>query len=32
MDQPAQTVVSTYPNTMISDLPMPGVRSFFDRE
>jgi hypothetical protein len=32
MDQPAQTVVSTYPNPMISDLPMPGVRSVLDRE
>jgi hypothetical protein len=27
VDQPAQTVVSTYPNPMVSDLPMLGFEA-----
>ncbi len=32
VDQPAQPVVSTYPNPMVSDLPIAGVRSVLDCE
>ena len=30
--QPAQTVVATYPNPMVSNLPIAGVRSVLDCE